>query len=162
MFAVLFAVALLVAVALAVALVHVRRDIRRLSERIDSDDPQSLASLDVDSFGALDSIAAIIHRTRSDLSRRLAGAERQKAMLRHIVGGRGGCVGAVGGGCGGVVATRRFIELFGLEPGFVGKPIGEVVRNASVFAGFDRALAREDSTEQFMIRAGAGERRIEM
>src|SRR5437870_3191581 len=99
MFVALFALALLVAVALAVALTGVRRDIRRLSERIDGADPQALASLDVDSFGALDPIAATIYRTRSDLSRRLAGAEWQKAMLQHIINGMGEGVLAIDDDC---------------------------------------------------------------
>src|SRR5438128_7380713 len=162
MFATLFALALLVAVILAVALTRLRRDIRRLSERIDTADPRALASLDLDAFGVLDPIAAVIYRTRSDLSGRLAGAEWQTAMLQHIINGMGEGVLAIDAGCRVVLANRRFIELFALDAGFVGRPIGEVVRNASVFAGFDRALAREESTEQFIIRAGADQRNIEM
>jgi two-component system phosphate regulon sensor histidine kinase PhoR len=162
MFAWLFFLAAVIAAALAVALARVRRDVRRLAERIDSADPQALASLDIDTFGDLDPIAVAINRTRLDLARRLAGAEWQKALLQHIINGVGEGVLAVDAGCRVVLANRCLIELFALESGFVGRPVGEVMRNASVFAGFDRALAREESTERFIIRAGAEERHIEM
>lgn len=154
----LLALALLVAIVLALVLARTRRDIRRLADRIASDDPQVIASLDVDVFGALDSIAARVYRVRTDLERRLASAEWQQTMLQHILNGMGEGVLAIDADRRVVLANRRFIELFALDTSFTGHPLGEVVRNAAVFAGFDRALAREESGERLTVR----ERTIEM
>lgn len=162
MFATLFVLALVVAAVLAFALARTRRDIRKLSARIESSDPQTQASLDVDSFGVVDSLAAAVYRTRVELSRRLASSERQKAMLQHIINGMGEGVLAIDDDSRVVLANRRFVELFGLDAGFVGRPMGEVVRNAAMFAGFDRALARQESTERFLMHAAGDERNIEM
>ena len=162
MFATLLALAVLVSIVLATALARTRRDIGRLAERIASDDPQATASLDVDSFGDLDPVAALVYRVRADLERRVAGAEWQNAMLQHILNGMGEGVLAIDFEYRVVLANRRFIELFALDAGFVGRSLGEVVRNAAVFEGFDRALARRESTERLTIRSGVEERSIEM
>jgi len=152
------ALAALAAIVLGARLARSRRDARRLAERLASDDPQDSASLDVDSFGELDSIAAHVYRLRSDLERRLAGAEWQQAMLLHILNGMGEGVLAIDAERRVVLANRRFIELFALEAGFTGRPLSEVVRNSAVFAGFDGALARMESAERLTVR----ERSIEM
>src|SRR5258705_64801 len=59
MFAFLFALALLACIVLALIAARARADARRLGDRLDRTDAQSLASLDVDSFGTLDGIAAV-------------------------------------------------------------------------------------------------------
>src|ERR1041385_7092540 len=85
MFAFLFALVLLVCIVLALVVVRARADVARLVERLDRTDPQALASLDIDSFGALDGIASRVYRMRSELERRIAAAEWQQTMLQHII-----------------------------------------------------------------------------
>ena len=152
MFAALLALALLAAGVLALALGRARRDVRRLSARLDRADPQALASLDVDSFGTLDGIAARVYRMRADLERRVASAEWQQAILQHILNGMGEGVLAIDAERRVVLANRRFVELFALEAGFTGRPLGEVVRHGAIFGGFDRALARSESAERLTVR----------
>ena len=152
MFATLFALALLACIVLALALARGRRDVRRLTERLDRADPKALASLDVDSFGTLDGIAGRVYRMRAELERRVAAAEWQQTMLQHILGGMGEGVLAIDADRRVVLANRRFVELFALEGGFTGRPLGEVVRHAAIFAGFDRALARSESAERLTVR----------
>lgn len=149
--ALLIAVAAL-AVLLAVLRAGARRDVRRLGERLDRTDAQSLASLDVDSFGTLDGIAARVYRIRSELERRVAASEWQQTVLQHILNGMGEGVLAIDAERRVVLANRRFIDLFGVEGGFAGRPLAEVVRHAAIFAGFDRALARSESAERLTVR----------
>jgi two-component system, OmpR family, phosphate regulon sensor histidine kinase PhoR len=150
--------AILVALMLAITLGRRGADVRRLTRRITSSDPKALASLDVDSFGGLDELAGGVYRLRSDLSRALAGVERQNALLYQIMNGLGEGAVAIDRSRRIVLANRRFAELFTLKGDLVGRPIGEVVRNSAVFSGFDRALAYSASTEHFTT---AG-RKIEM
>jgi len=148
----LIALAVAVAVVLSVILARMRRDVRRLAERLDRTDAQSLASLDVDSFGTLDGIAARVYRIRAELERRVAAAEWQQTVLQHILNGMGEGVLAIDAEHRVVLANRRFIDLFGVEGGFTGRPLAEVVRHAAIFAGFDRALARSESAERLTVR----------
>lgn len=60
------------------------------------------------------------------------------------------------------IANRRFGELFEVPESVIGRPLHDVVRVSQVFRSFDRALAGEESAERFSVRAGAGERKIEM
>ena len=143
---------------LAVALGRSRADARRLTRRIASGDPKALASLDVDSFGELDELAGSVYRMRSDLTRALAGAERQNALLQQIMNGLGEGAVAIDRVRRIVLANRRFAELFALQGDLVGRPIGEVVRNSALFSAFDRALDYSASTEHFK----AAGRKIEM
>jgi signal transduction histidine kinase len=143
---------------LAMDVARRRRDVKRLAQRITSDDPKEVASLDVDSFGSLDELAGGIYRMRSDLTRALAAAERQNALLQQIMNGLGEGAVAIDRMRRIVLANRRFAELFALQGDVVGRPVGEVVRNSALFAAFDRALAHNASTEHFT----AGERKIEM
>src|SRR5438128_9328443 len=110
----LIALAAAVAVVLSVILARMRRDVRRLGERLDRTDAQSLASLDVDSFGTLDGIAARVYRIRSELERRVAAAEWQQTILQHILNGMGEGVLAIDAERRVVLANRRFIDLFGV------------------------------------------------
>jgi two-component system phosphate regulon sensor histidine kinase PhoR len=158
MFAFLFALALLVCIVLALILGRARADVRRLTERLDRADPKAVASLDVDSFGTLDGIAARVYRMRSELERRVASAEWQQTVLQHILNGMGEGVLAIDADGRVVLANRRFIELFAVEGGFAGRPLAEVVRHAAIFAGFDRALARSESAERLSVR----DRNLEM
>ena len=150
--------ALLFAFMLALALGRTRADVRRLTRRIASGDPRALASLDVDSFGDLDELAGGVYRMRSDLSRALAAAERQNALLQQIMNGLGEGAVAIDRMRRIVLANRRFAELFALQGDLVGRPIGETVRNSALFSAFDRALAYSASTEHFT----AAGRKIEM
>lgn len=158
MTAVLLALAVLLAIVLALALARTRRDVRRLTLRVAADDPKAAASLDVDSFGELDELAGGVYRMRSDLTRALAAAERQNALLQQIMHGLGEGAVAIDRQRRIVLANRRFTELFALQGDLVGRPVGEVVRNSALFAAFDRALAHTASSERFTI----GERKIEM
>src|SRR5436853_304361 len=148
----LVVVAAALAVTLAVVQGRFRRDVRRLAGRLDRTDAQSLASLDVDSFGTLDGIASRVYRMRAELERRLAAAEWQQAILQHILNGMGEGVLAVDAERRVVLANRRFIELFALDAGFTGRPLAEVVRHAAIFGGFDRALARSEWAERLTLR----------
>src|SRR5436190_8145805 len=152
MFAFLFALALLACIVLALIAARARADVRRLGERLDHTDAQSLASLDVDSFGTLDGIAARVYRIRSELERRLAAAEWQQTVLQHILNGMGEGVLAIDAERRVVLANRRFVDLFGVGGGFTGRPLAEVVRHAAIFAGFDRALARSQAAERLTVR----------
>src|SRR5258705_1655375 len=152
MFAFLFALALLACIVLALIAARARADARRLGDRLDRTDAQSLASLDVDSFGTLDGIAARVYRIRSELERRVAAAEWQQTILQHILNGMGEGVLAIDAERRVVLANRRFIDLFGVGGGFTGRPLAEVVRHAAIFAGFDRALARSESAERLTVR----------
>jgi signal transduction histidine kinase len=157
--ALLAAAAALIVILIAL-LARARADVARLIERLDRTDPQALASLDVDSFGALDSIATRIYRMRSELERRVAAAEWQQAMLQHILNGMGEGVLAIDAERRVVLANRRFVELFALEAGFTGRPLGEVVRHAAIFEGFDRALARSEAAERLTARDRTFEMRV--
>jgi signal transduction histidine kinase len=143
-----------------------RSDIRRLSDRLGRPDAEALASLDVDSFGAVDGIAARFYRSRADLARQLSAAEFQNALLQQIMNGLGEGVLAIDRQRRVVLANRRFAAMFNLQAGFVGQPIAAVLRNDSILTGFDDALdnavGRTDSASRFSIRSGIEERKIEM
>jgi two-component system phosphate regulon sensor histidine kinase PhoR len=157
--ALLAAVAAL-AVILAALNARARRDVRRLVERLGRADGQALASLDIDSFGALDGVAASVYRMRGELQRRVAAAEWQQTILQHILNGMGEGVLAIDADQRVVLANRRFIDLFALEGGFTGRPLAEVVRHSGIFAGFDRALARSESVEKVTVRDRTLEMRV--
>ena len=166
----MFTLAIIAIVAAGLAILFVllwsrtHSDIRRLSERLGRPDAEAFASLDVDSFGALDEIAARFYRSRSELARRLAAAEFQNALLQQIMNGMGEGVLAIDRQRRVVLANRRFAEMFMLQPGFVGQPLASVLRNESILSGFDEALEhteRSDSS-RFSIRSGIEERQIEM
>jgi len=152
------AAAVLAAAILGALLARAHRDIRRLSERLERDDPKAVASLDVDTFGALDPIAGRIYRMRGGLERRAAAAEWQNTILHHILNGMGEGVLAIDADARVVLANRRFVELFALQGGFAGRPLAEAVRNAPLLAGFDRALQRSEASERITVR----DRTIEM
>src|SRR5204863_5191926 len=59
-----------------------------------------------------------------------------------------------------VLANRRLIELFAIEGAGTGRPLAEVVRHATIFAGFDRALARSESAERLTVRDRTLEMRV--
>jgi two-component system phosphate regulon sensor histidine kinase PhoR len=160
------ALAIAIAVTFALLWTRTRGDIRRLSDRLGRPDAEASASLDVDSFGALDEIVSRFYRSRTELSRQLAGAEFQNALLQQIMNGMGEGVLAIDRQRRVVLANRRFAEMFNLQPGFVGQPLASVLRNQSILSGFDEALGtstdRADSASRFSIRSGIEERKIEM
>jgi signal transduction histidine kinase len=143
-----------------------REDIRRLSDRLGRPDGEASASLDVDTFGALDEIASRIYRSRADLARRVAAAEFQNALLQQIMNGMGEGVLAIDRQRRVVLANRRFAAMFNLDAGFVGQALSAVLRNEAILSGFDRALDRTsgstDSASRFSLRSGIEERTIEM
>jgi two-component system phosphate regulon sensor histidine kinase PhoR len=150
------------AVTFSVRWAQTRRDIARLATRLERADGEALASLGVDSFGAVDILASRFYRARSDLARQLAAAEFQNTLLLQIMNGMGEGVLAIDRQRRVVLANRGFTEMFDLQPGFVGEPLAAVLRNDAVLAGFDRALGRDAAASRFAIRAGGDERRIEM
>lgn len=154
------------AIVLAILLSRTRADIRRLSDRLGRPDAEASASLDVDSFGAVDEIAARFYRSRTDLARQLSTSEFQNALLLQIMNGMGEGVLAIDRQRRVVLANRRFAAMFNLQAGFVGQPLAAVVRNEAILSGFDEALAhatdRADSASRFSIRSGIEERKIEM
>jgi signal transduction histidine kinase len=141
-------------------------DIRRLSDRLGRPDAEAVASLDVDTFGAVDEIASRFYRSRADLARQLSSAEFQNALLQQIMNGMGEGVLAIDRQRRVVLANRRFAAMFNLQAGFVGQPLAAVLRNESILSGFDDALdhgsERIDSASRFSIRSGIEERKIEM
>lgn len=143
-----------------------RSDIDRLSDRLKRPDAEASASLDVDSFGALDEIASRFYRARAELARQLSAAEFQNALLQQIMNGMGEGVLAIDRQRRVVLANRRFAEMFNLQPGFVGQPLAAVLRNEAILSGFDRALDHisepADSASRFSLRSGIEERKIEM
>jgi two-component system phosphate regulon sensor histidine kinase PhoR len=168
--AIITALALLAAIAFFTLWSRTRNDIRRLSERLRRPDGEASASLDVDSFGALDEIASRFYRSRAELARQLAAAEFQNALLLQIMNGMGEGVLAIDRQRRVVLANRRFAEMFNLQPGFVGQPLAAVLRNEAILSGFDRALdhvlnqatSPVDSASRFSLRSGIEERKIEM
>jgi len=158
--------ALIAAIVLALLWSRTNADIRRLSERLGRPDAEASASLDVDSFGAVDEIAARFYRSRADLSKQLSTSEFQNALLLQIMNGMGEGVLAIDRQRRVVLANRRFAAMFNLQPGFVGQSLAAVVRNEAILSGFDEALAhatdRADSAGRFSIRSGIEERKIEM
>src|SRR5258706_10572915 len=114
-------------------------DIRRLSDRLGRPDAEALASLDVDSFGAVDEIAARFYRSRADLARKLSAAEFQNALLQQIMNGMGEGVLAIDRQRRVVLTNRRFAAMFNLQAGFVGQPPAALLRNDSIPSGFDDA-----------------------
>lgn len=159
---ILATIAAAAALVLAFALARARRDVRGLTQRLARGDAQSLASLDVDSFGSADELASAVYRLLSEGSRQLAGERRQLDLMQQIIGGVGEGVVAVDRQRRIVLTNRRFAELFALHGDLVARPIGEVVRMKSVFAAFDRALERTPSTERLTLPTAEGERKIEM
>ena len=159
-------VATAIAIAFALLWTRTRADIARLSDRLGRPDGEASASLDVDSFGALDEIASRFYRSRTELSRQLSAAEFQNALLQQIMNGMGEGVLAIDRQRRVVLANRRFAAMFNLQAGFVGQPLASVLRNESILSGFDDALdrgaERTDSASRFSIRSGIEERKIEM
>jgi signal transduction histidine kinase len=141
-------------------------DIRRLADRLGREDAEASASLDVDSFGALDEIASRFYRSRSELARRLAASEFQNALLQQIMNGMGEGVLAIDRERRVVLANRRFADMFNLQTAFVGQPLSTVLRNEAILSGFDRVLDRAtdhaESASRFSLRSGIEERTIEM
>jgi signal transduction histidine kinase len=158
--------ALAAAIVFATLWSRTHSDIRRLSDRLGRPDAEALASLDVDSFGAVDGIAARFYRSRADLARQLSASEFQNALLQQIMNGMGEGVLAIDRQRRVVLANRRFAAMFNLQAGFVGQPLAAVLRNDSILSGFDDALGhaagRADSASRFSIRSGIEERKIEM
>ena len=159
-------VALIAAILFATLWSRTRSDIRRLSDRLGRPDAEASASLDVDSFGAVDEIASRFYRSRAELSRQLSAAEFQNALLQQIMNGMGEGVLAIDRQRRVVLANRRFAAMFNLQAGFVGQPLAAVLRNEAILSGFDDALGyasdRADSASRFSIRSGIEERKIEM
>src|SRR3954468_1736170 len=152
-----------IAILFALLWTRTRADIARLSDRLARPDGEASASLDVDSFGALDEVPSPFSRSRSELARQLAAAEFQNALLQQIMNGMGEGVLAIDRQRRVVLANRRFAEMFPLQPGFVSQPLASVLRNQSILRGFDDALSdRADSASRFDIRSGIEERKIEM
>jgi signal transduction histidine kinase len=141
-------------------------DIRRLTDRLGRDDAEASASLDVDSFGALDEIASRFYRSRSELARKLAASEFQNALLQQIMNGMGEGVLAIDRERRVVLANRRFAAMFNLQTAFVGQPLSTALRNEAILSGFDRVLDRAtdhaESASRFSLRSGIEERTIEM
>src|SRR6059058_4487210 len=112
-------IALTISIAAVIVLTMIaartRREVRRLSERLTRADAQSLASLDVDSFGELDRIASSVYRIISDSSRQLAAEQRQRDLLQQILGGVGEGVVAIDPQRRIVLTNRRFADLFALQ-----------------------------------------------
>jgi signal transduction histidine kinase len=168
----MLALAITAVIAIATAILfatlwsRTRSDIRRLSNRLGRPDAEAVASLDVDSFGAVDEIASRFYRSRSDLARQLSAAEFQNALLQQIMNGMGEGVLAIDRQRRVVLANRRFAAMFNLQAGFVGQPLAAVLRNESILSGFDdvldHAAERADSASRFSIRSGIEERKIEM
>ena len=153
------------AVALTVLILEhlrVRGDIQRLADRLRREDAESAASLGVDSFGAADVLASSIYASQSRLKRMVEAAEWQTALLQHLINGVGEGVLAIDHQRRIVLANRRLIEIFQLQSGFIGSRLTEVIRDATVLTGFDEALARRESAQQMVIRAGSEERNLEM
>jgi two-component system, OmpR family, phosphate regulon sensor histidine kinase PhoR len=162
-FTIIAILAAAIAILFALLWSRTRADIRHLSDRLGRPDAEAFASLDVDSFGALDEIATRFYRSRSELARQLAAAEFQNALLQQIMNGMGEGVLAIDRQRRVVLANRRFAEMFTLQAGFVGQPLASVLRNESILSGFDDALGdRTDSASRFSIRSGIKERQIEM
>ena len=160
-------VALLAAAGIAIVLLiarlmRTRQDLQRLVHRLDRGDAESAASLGIDTFGVAGELASQIYGLQSQLQRKVAAAEWQSTLLQHLINGMGEGVLAVDRQRRVVLANRRFGEIFTLDPGFVGSPLTDVVRNATVFAGFDEALAHRESAQRMVIRAGGEERSLEM
>jgi signal transduction histidine kinase len=154
-----------IAITFALLWSRTRYDIRRLSERLSRPDAEASASLDVDSFGALDEIASRFYRSRMDLARQLASAEFQNALLQQIMNGMGEGVLAIDRQRRVVLANRGFASMFNLQAGFVGQPLPAVLRNDAVLSGFETALGQPASrveSSRFSIRSGIEERKIEM
>lgn len=165
MTAALALIALLAVVAALAALrdsFAVRRDLRRLTERIARGDAESVVSIGVDSFGAADELASRIGSLRVNLARALSASEWQQTILRHILNGIGEGVLAIDDERRVVLANRRFTDLFGISSGFSGRPLNEVIRYAAVFEGFDGALTGTESIRRFAVPGAGGERRVEM
>ena len=168
--AIITALALIVAVVFFSLWSRTRSDIQRLSDRLRRPDGEASASLDVDSFGALDEIASRFYRSRAELARQLAAAEFQNALLLQIMNGMGEGVLAIDRQRRVVLANRRFAGMFNLQAGFVGQPLAAVLRNESILSGLDRALdpvlnqaaSPVDSASRFSLRSGIEERKIEM
>jgi two-component system phosphate regulon sensor histidine kinase PhoR len=141
-------------------------DIRSLTDRLGREDAEASASLDVDSFGALDEIASRFYRSRSELARKLAASEFQNALLQQIMNGMGEGVLAIDRQRRVVLANRRFAAMFNLQTAFVGQPLSAVLRNEAILSGFDRVLDRAtdhaESASRFSLRSGIEERTIEM
>ena len=164
------ALTLIVAVVFFSLWSRTRSDIQRLSDRLRRPDGEASASLDVDSFGALDEIVSRFYRSRAELARQLAAAEFQNALLLQIMNGMGEGVLAIDRQRRVVLANRRFAEMFNLQPGFVGQPLAAVLRNDAILSGFDRVLdpvlnqaaSPVDSASRFSLRSGIEERKIEM
>src|SRR5258708_9545091 len=144
------------AIAFAILWSRTRYDIRRLSDRLGRGGGEASASLDVDSFGAVDEIASRIYRSRADLARQLSAAEFQNALLQQIMNGMGEGVLAIDRQRRVVLANRRFAGMFNLDAGFVGQALSAVLRNEAILSGFDRALdhTSTDSASRFSIRSG--------
>ena len=168
--AIITALTLIVAVVFFSLWSRTRSDIQRLSDRLRRPDGEASASLDVDSFGALDEIASRFYRSRAELARQLAAAEFQNALLLQIMNGMGEGVLAIDRQRRVVLANRRFAGMFNLQAGFVGQPLAAVLRNESILSGLDRALdpvlnqaaSPVDSASRFSLRSGIEERKIEM
>jgi two-component system phosphate regulon sensor histidine kinase PhoR len=101
-------------------------------------------------------------RTRSRLETAIAALERQHVLDLEILNGLSEGVIAVDQDRRIVLANRRSAELFDAAGALVGRPFREVARVTAVFDAFDRAFAGAELVERFSIRAGVGERKIEM
>ena len=160
--AIVAAAAVIVAAILAAILLRTRDDVRRLTERVVRVDGESTASLQLDSFGVAGDLASRIYRIRTDLLRRLDAAEWHQSLLRQILDGMGEGVLAIDRDRRVVLANRSLSRLLGLPPGVIGLALPEAVRNARVFAAFDRALENGEATERLILPAGGEQRHIEI
>ncbi len=106
-----------------------------------------------------------VDRARLELAARVDALEQQRAAdLQMLYGLSEGLLG-IDRDHRVVLANRRFSELFEIPPAagpLAGRPLHDVIRVPQVFAGFDHALAGEESSRTFSVRFGAVERQIEM
>ncbi len=161
MLALLLTIVSALALFLLILLLVTQRSLRALTPRLQSDSEDS----DVAAGKALPflgELPARINALRSELLERTRAVESQRATYLAILNGLGEGMLALDRERRVVLANRRFGEIFNVTEVRAGQPLGEVVRISAVFDGFDRALEGSDAVEQFSVRSGIVERKIEM
>lgn len=103
-----------------------------------------------------------IERGREELAARVVALEQQSTANLEMLDGLSEGLLGIDRDHRVALANRRFSELFEIREPIAGKPLHDVIRVPHVFAGFDRALAGEESSKTFSVRFGTVERQIEM
>jgi two-component system phosphate regulon sensor histidine kinase PhoR len=112
--------------------------------------------------GVLGELARLLEEARQLILVQRRGLAEQDLVRARILEGIGEGVLAIDRRRNVVLANARALEMFGAGAVETGTPFYAIVRHPAVVDAFDRALAGHPASEIITLRAGTGERNIDV